>query len=67
MPLQPQHLTFDASTSYNTVAINITNDESFEMNEQLYGVLSTMDMDVTLSPAQTIITIVDDDGTTNTA
>lgn len=64
--LQPQHLTFDAGNSFNTIAVNITNDESFEMDEQFYGLLSTMDLDVTLSPAQTTIRILNDDGITAT-
>ena len=59
-------MTFDAGTTYNTVAVNITNDESFEMDEQFYGVLSTVDLDITLSPAQTTIRILNDDGIANT-
>ena len=60
--LEPQQLTFNVGISYITVAINITNDENFEINKQFFGILSTMDMDVTLSPAQTTIRILDDDG-----
>ena len=62
IPLQPQQLTFDAGTSYNTVAINIIDNDSFERDKQFSSALSTMDMDVTLSPAQTTIRILNDDG-----
>ena len=62
IPLQPQQLTFDAGTSYNTIAINIIDNDSFERDKQFSSALSTMDMDVTLSPAQTTIRILNDDG-----
>lgn len=60
--LQPQQLTFDAGTPYNTIAINIIDDDSFEINEQFWGALSTVDTDITLSPAEMTIRITDDDG-----
>ena len=60
--LVQQELTFDRSTSELGVAINITDDSQFELREEFFVRLSTVDPSVILGPAQTVIRILSDDG-----
>lgn len=58
-------LTF-SSTNQNTpecVRVSITNDSNAEGPEMFLGQLTTSDDRVVLSPDQTTVTILDDDGT----
>ena len=48
------------------VNISITDDMALENDEEMFlGLASTLDPDVTLTPAVTIITIIDNDGWKN--
>ena len=60
--LVQQELTFDRSISELGVAINITDDSQFELREEFFVRLSTVDPNVILGPAQTVIRILSDDG-----
>ena len=57
-----QQLLFDGSTSEVNVAISITDDDQFELHEQFFVRLSTVDPNVILNPSNTVIRILSDDG-----
>ena len=57
-------LTFDRDNSQFSILVNILDDEIHELNENFFGELVTSDEDVILTPEQTMIRIVDNDGMT---
>ena len=65
MSFEGKELTFDADVTLITVSINITDNMEFEADEQFIVVLSTADPSVILSPAQSTVTILDNDGKLN--
>ena len=60
--LVQQRLLFERSTSELSVAINITDDSQFELPEQFFVRLSTVDPDVILNPSDAVVRIQNDDG-----
>ena len=60
--LVQQRLLFDRSISELSVAINIMDDSQFELPEQFFVCLSTVDPDVTLNPSDAVVRIQSDDG-----
>ena len=57
-------LTFDRDNSRFPIPVNILDDEIHELNENFLGELATSDEDVILTPEQTMIRILDNDGIT---
>ena len=57
-------LTFDRDNSRFPIPVNILDDEIHELNENFFGELATSDEDVILTPEQTMIRILDNDGMT---
>ena len=58
----PRSLIFDRNNSEFHIAINILDDQFYELNEDFFGHLSTADGDVVLQPQETRVLIVDNDG-----
>ena len=60
--LVQQQLLFNSSTSELSVAINIMDDNQYETLEQFFVRLSTVNQNVTLNPADTVVRILSNDG-----
>ena len=55
-------LTFDRDTSAFPILVDILDDQIHELDENFLGELTTSDEDAILSPSQTTVRILDNDG-----